>query len=172
MMHVDMTIRDKHFAPSFGGAGAFRADFGAQIVIHEDDYNALRNKPTIEGVEVVGELSLADFGTEKFTTAEKTKLGGIEAGAQVNIIEKIYRNGKLVEVEYGAVDIAVPENMSELYNNAHYVADAHYVHTDNNYDAAAVAKLGGIEAGAQVNVFTAALTNEEIDALIAEVENE
>lgn len=33
----------------------------------------------------------------------------------------------------------------------HYVADADYVHTDNNYDNDAVSKLAGIEDGAEVN---------------------
>lgn len=239
MLNAELEIKDKHFVPVFGSRGSFNADFGSRIVIHTDDYNDLRNKPSIEGVVVVGILTLADFGTEKFTPTEKTKLGGIEAGAevnviykikrngvvlapvekvvdiavpealselnndadyvadanyvhtdhnynnaaveklsgietgaQVNIIEKIYRNGKLVEADRGAVFIAVPENMSELYNDGHFVADAHYVHTDNNYDASAVAKLGGIETGAQVNVFTSALNEEEIDALISEAENE
>lgn len=33
-----------------------------------------------------------------------------------------------------------------------YVQDANYVHTDNNFTAALLAKLNGIEAGAEVNV--------------------
>lgn len=47
------------------------------------------------------------------------------------------------EITKKYLDKYLPEN--------HYVADENYVHTDNNYDDAAVEKLTGIEAGAEVN---------------------
>lgn len=47
------------------------------------------------------------------------------------------------EITKKYLDKYLPEN--------HYVADENYVHTDNNYDNAAVEKLAGIEAGAEVN---------------------
>ena len=43
-----------------------------------------------------------------FTTAEKNKLGGIESGAQVNVIEKVKVNGTEQGVTDKAVDISVP----------------------------------------------------------------
>ena len=80
-----------------------------------DDYNELTNKPKISGVTLAGNKSLEDIGaaaaaetytetevdallaekvdkvdgkglsTEDFTAAEKTKLSGIAAGAEVNV---------------------------------------------------------------------------------------
>ena len=47
------------------------------------------------------------------------------------------------EITKKYLDKYLPEN--------HYVADENYVHTDNNYDNAAVEKLARIEAGAEVN---------------------
>ena len=38
------------------------------------------------------------------------------------------------------------------YQRLYHVQDANYVHTDNNFTAALLAKLTGIEAGAEVNV--------------------
>lgn len=43
-----------------------------------------------------------------YTTAEKNKLGGIESGAQVNVIEKVKVNGTEQGVTDKAVDISVP----------------------------------------------------------------
>ena len=47
------------------------------------------------------------------------------------------------EITKEYLDKYLPEN--------HYVSDENYVHTDNNYNDEAVAKLDGIEAGAEVN---------------------
>lgn len=46
----------------------------------------------------------------------------------------------------------VPTKLSQLENDADYVSDANYVHTDNNYTTAEKNKLSGIASGAQVNV--------------------
>lgn len=46
----------------------------------------------------------------------------------------------------------VPTRLSQLENDADYVSDANYVHTDNNYTTAEKEKLNGIAAGAEVNV--------------------
>ena len=61
------------------------------------DYTELTNKPSINSVELNGNKTSGDLGlvsaeqgkglsTEDYTTAEKTKLAGIEAGAEVNPI--------------------------------------------------------------------------------------
>ena len=55
-----------------------------------------------------------------FTAAEKTKLGGIEAEAQVNIIETVSVNGTAQTVTNKGVDIAVPTNNNQLTNGAGY----------------------------------------------------
>ena len=49
-------------------------------------------------------------------------------------------------------NITVPTKTSELTNNSNFVADASYVHTDNNYTTTEKNKLSGIAAGAEVNV--------------------
>lgn len=46
----------------------------------------------------------------------------------------------------------IPTLVSSLTNDANYVADALYVHTDNNYTTTEKSKLSGIAAGAEVNV--------------------
>ena len=78
---------------------------------------------------------------ENFTSAEKTKLAGIAAGAEVNVQS----------------DWAEADNTSDAYianKPQNLVQDANYVHTDNNFTSAEKTKLSGIEAGAQVNTVT------------------
>lgn len=73
-----------------------------------------------------------------FTDADKTKLDGIEAGAEVN-----------VKPDWDAVAGSDSEILNKPQN---LVQDANYVHTDNNFTTADKNKLAGIEAGAEVNV--------------------
>lgn len=56
--------------------------------------------------------------------------------------------------EVGALsdDTYIPTKISDLQNDSNYITDNNYVHTDNNYTAAEKEKLGGIAAGAEVNV--------------------
>lgn len=46
----------------------------------------------------------------------------------------------------------IPTATSDLTNDSNFVSDASYVHTDNNYTSTEKTKLGGIAAGAEVNV--------------------
>ncbi len=85
MLHAELEIKDKQFAPVFGSRGSFNADFGSRVVIHTDDYNDLRNKPSIGEKELRGEMSLEDIGTMAYSAAEKSKLAGIEENAEVNV---------------------------------------------------------------------------------------
>ncbi len=78
-----------------------------------------------------------------YTTDEKTKLSGIAAGAQVNVIETVKINGTTQTVTSKAVDITVPTKLSELNNDGNFVKDANYVHTDNNYTSSEKTKLAG-----------------------------
>ena len=78
------------------------------------------------------------LSTNDFTDADKSKLGNIEAGAQVN-----------VQADWNAES----GNPAEILNKpTGLVDDSNYNHTDNNYTDADKNKLGGIEDGAQVNV--------------------
>ena len=72
-----------------------------------------------------------------YTQTEKTKLAGIEAGAEANV------NADWEAVTGDAAILNKPSNV---------VSDANYVHTDNNYTSTEKTKLAGIDAGAQVNV--------------------
>ena len=72
--------------------------------------------------------------------------------------EKIF-NGKdletysaLIKQSIENVENQIPTQTSQLINNSNFVADANYVHTDNNYTSQEKTKLNGIEAGAEVNV--------------------
>ena len=62
--------------------------------------SALGNK--VDKVEGKG------LSTKDYTTAEKDKLTGIAAGAQVNVIESIKVNGRVQSITSKGVDIAVP----------------------------------------------------------------
>lgn len=55
-----------------------------------------------------------------YTTTEKDKLAGIEASADVNIIESISVNGTAQTVTNKGVNIAVPTNNNQLANGAGY----------------------------------------------------
>lgn len=48
--------------------------------------------------------------------------------------------------------LSIPTKTSDLTNDSDFVADANYVHTDNNYSNSDKSKLGAIESGAQANV--------------------
>lgn len=63
-------------------------------------------------------------GSRLMTDAEGTKLSGIAAGAQVNIIESVKRNGVAVPVSGKAVDVSVPTKVSELQNDSAYVTQS------------------------------------------------
>lgn len=85
------------------------------------NYNALTNKPKINGVEVQGNKTSNDYG------------------------------------------IIIPTKTSDLQNDSNFVADANYVHTDNNYDATSKGIVDGVTsalAGKADNTQIQALTNE------------
>lgn len=86
-----------------------------------------------------------------YTTAEKNKLAGIATGAEVNVIETVKRNGTALTITDKAVDVTVPTKTSDLTNDSDYVADASYVHTDNNFTSDLKTKLDGIATGATVD---------------------
>ena len=55
-----------------------------------------------------------------YTTTEKNKLSGIDAGAEANVIETIKVNGSAQTVTSKEVDITVPTNNNQLTNGAGY----------------------------------------------------
>ena len=64
-----------------------------------------------------------------YTTAEKNKLQGITAGAQVNVIEEVKVNGVKVNPTEKSVDVKVPTKVSELTNDSNFLTSipAEYV---------------------------------------------
>ena len=115
------------------------------------NYGDLKGKPSINGHELAsGENTLETLGiqaagdyatkaelgnkvdkeegkrlsTEDYTTAEKTKLSGVQTGAQVNVIESVKVNGVAQGVDGKAVDIAVPTKVSQLSNDSKFQTEA------------------------------------------------
>jgi len=84
-----------------------------------------------------------------------------EEGAEVNDIASISVNSVNVAPDSSRnVDITVPTKTSDLENDSYFVADASYVHTDNNFTNAKDTKLNGIATGAQVNVIEIVKVND------------
>lgn len=152
------------------------------------NYVDLKGKPSINGHELTaGDNTLATLGiqaagdyatttqlnnkvdkvsgkglsTNDYTNEEKSKLAGIEAGAEVNAISGISVNGaaQTPDEETKVVDITVPTKLSQLTNDGNFVTDADYTHTDNNFTDALLTKLNGIAANAQVNVIETIAVN-------------
>ena len=104
--------------------------------------------------QTAGEIKTAyesNANTNAYTDAEKTKLAGIEAGADVTDATNVEAAGAVMDADIGVTVQAYDANI---------VSDASYVHTDNNYTTTEKNKLAGIEAGA-----TADQTKADIDAL-------
>lgn len=62
-------------------------------------------------------------------------------------------------VFYQAVQKAIPTKLSELNNDANYVKDASYVHTDSNFTADEKTKLAGIDANANKTTVTTTISS-------------
>ena len=62
----------------------------------------------------VDKISGKGLSTEDFTSALKTKLGGVASGAQVNVIESVKVNGTAKTITAKAVDISVPTKVGDL----------------------------------------------------------
>ena len=155
------------------------------------DYDQLSNRPQINSVTLTGNKSLSDLGINiptklsdltndnntvtdadyvhtdnNYTATEKTKLSGIEAGAEVNDINTIKVNSTALTPDANkAVDITVPTKISDLTNDNNTVTDASYVHTDNNYTTAEKNKLSGISTGATKTESSTTNGNIKIDGV-------
>ena len=101
------------------------------------------------------------LSTEDFTTAEQTKLTGVEAGAQVNVIESItINNGQPLTVTNKGVNIdlsayALASDISSVYKYKGSVASYALLPTTNQevgdvYNIEAADATNGINAGDNV----------------------
>lgn len=79
------------------------------------EFKRLNDETYVAQVEGKG-LSANDY-----TDAEKAKLEGIAAGAQVNVIESVKVNGEAVAVTEKGVDIAVPTKTSDITNDSGFI---------------------------------------------------
>lgn len=64
------------------------------------------------------------LSSNDYTATEKTKLAGIAAGAQVNVLEGIQRNGATVTVTNKIANISVPTKTSDITNDSGYITSA------------------------------------------------
>ena len=99
------------------------------------------NKKAIITKEIVKDAYESNADTNAFTDADKAKLDGIEAGAQVNKVEDVHLDGEtVVNAEKTAVITGAAIKKS-------YEAQP----DTNAFTDAEKTKLDGVEAGAQVN---------------------
>lgn len=81
------------------------------------------------------EIDFSDSLNLEFNLGEVNPLnvefeGGVPAGGAINVIKV---NGVPLPIVDYTVDIPVPTKTSELDNDSHFVSDAYYHHTDNNF---------------------------------------
>lgn len=96
-------------------------------------YNELTDKPKINGVELVGDISLEDLGTVKtdnnYTNADKEKLDGLENYDDTLIQQELSSISELVDAHDKDIsnignDIdAINENIQEQDENINHLAD-------------------------------------------------
>ena len=99
------------------------------------------NKKALITKEIVKDAYEANADTNAFTDAEKAKLDGIEAGAQVNKVEDVQLDGETV----------VNAKKQAILTGA-AIKKSYEAQPDTNaFTDAEKTKLDGIEAGAQVN---------------------
>ena len=79
------------------------------------NYPSLYNKPSINGVVLVGDKTSAELGIE----------------GEENVIEAITVNEEPQPVVEKTVALFIPENNSELYNDSGYITDADIVSLTN-----------------------------------------
>lgn len=125
---------------------AYRGDLGNADHIAIGTLASLNTSEKSNLVAAINELQISSVSADPnrglsendFTDALKSKLDGIENGAEVNV-QSDWNQSNNVADDYIKNK---PENL---------VQDASYVHTDNNFTTEEKAKLSGIEAGAEVN---------------------
>lgn len=123
------------------------AEVNVQADWNETDINSdayIKNKPD----NLVQDANYVHTDNN-YTTTEKTKLGGIEEGAQVNKIEAISVNGVDATIEGKKATVTIPEATKT---------------TSGVMSAADKSKLEGIAAGAEVNYIKSVGDNLAVNA--------
>lgn len=117
------------------------------------DYAVLSNKPQINGVTLSGNKTTADLGitipskTSDLTNdshmsismqSDTTSSSSPSVGGTFTAIDSVTKDtyGHVTKVNTKTVTLptqSVPTKTSDLTNDSNFVADASYVHTDNNF---------------------------------------
>lgn len=121
-----------------GGVTSFNGRTGA-IIPQAGDYTA-----SDVGLGNVGNFkAVSTVASQGLTTTEQTNARA-NIGAGTSSFSGSYND--LSDKP------SIPTATSDLTNDSDFVADASYVHTDENYTSAEKSKLSGIASGAEVNV--------------------
>ena len=126
-------------------------DSGAQVNVIETvkvDGSALSVNNKSVNIVLSGKVDTVagkGLSTNDYTTAEKTKLAGIDSGAQANVIETVKVNGNPLVPSLKAVDITVPD----ISGKVDKVTGKQL--STNDYTTSDLNKLTAIEDNAQVN---------------------
>ena len=64
------------------------------------------------------------LSSNDYTSDEKTKLSGVAAGAQVNVLEGIQKNGATVSPVNKIVNLAIPTKTSDITNDSGFITEA------------------------------------------------
>lgn len=97
--------------------------------IYEKKYIVETYATKTENNNKVDKVSGKGLSTNDYTTAEKNKLDGVAAGAEVNTIVAVQRNGTAITPKDRVVNILVPVKTSELNNDSTYQTAADVAET-------------------------------------------
>lgn len=90
------------------------ATVGTELAFARGDHIHPSDTSKVDKVEGKG------LSTNDYTNEEKSKLTGIAAGAQVNVIESISVNGQVQSINTKGVNITVPTTVASLSDSGNY----------------------------------------------------
>lgn len=97
-----------------------------KFVQKESGKGLSKNDYTDEDKQKLSTLKTYNVATTEeaglLSSANLTKINGLEEGAEKNVITKVKRNGTLVNISNKEVDIAVPTKLSELVDDKDLVS--------------------------------------------------
>lgn len=139
---------------------AFRQSYNQNMdIIDQNLGGGGGGSSTLAGLNDVSITSAQDGQVLKYDANSSEWINANESsgGDTVSWTEVQQSGTKIAEIDINGTSTDVyaptpPTNTSDLVNDSNFVSDASYVHTDNNFTSAYETKLGGIEAGAEVNV--------------------